>query len=301
MATSQFPGYGDKKHAPPLPPKYLEVQGADGKLETIENPARAKAESMKRSLRKIEKNPNMPKQIQLVQRGATPYIHADFTTAPPKKDYSAPAHRYRAAVDSNSDFKGASGNADRLRQQLESADYKHVMRNYQEVQDLNSIGTNIYADGKSDSARGPPVTGRSAPPQYVGSSYAHLPNAGKKGFLMHNRPPERPQVPRPYVPAAKHFFDAQKKLANRTTNGEILGKDQVSYVDADRVPYMEPGYVVTPQDADSGYERDMPTAENPVVAYDEEGIWSACWDDSAEAVYYYNNVTGEATWIPPEL
>ena len=27
--------------------------------------------------------------------------------------------------------------------------------------------------------------------------------------------------------------------------------------------------------------------------------WSACWDDQAGAVYYYNNITGEATWINP--
>ena len=175
----------------PLPPKYLEVQGADGKLETIENPARAKAESIKRSLRKIEQNPNMPKQIQLVQRGATPYIHADFTAAPPKKDYSAPAHRFKAK-NSSSEFKGASANVDKLRQQLENADFKHVMRNNQ---DLNSIGTNIYADGENNSALGPPVTGRSAPPQYVGSSYAHLPNAGKKGILMHIRPRTNPKCP----------------------------------------------------------------------------------------------------------
>ena len=65
---------------------------------------------------------------------------------------------------------------------------------------------------------------------------------------------------------------------------------------------MDPAHVVTAQgEANAGHEREMPTAENPVVAYDNEGIWSACWDDSAEAVYYYNNVTGEATWIPPEL
>ena len=62
----------------------------------------------------------MPKQIQLVQRGATPYIHADFTAAPPKKDYSAPAHGFKAAVNSSREFKGASANVDKLRQQLEN-------------------------------------------------------------------------------------------------------------------------------------------------------------------------------------
>ena len=36
---------------------------------------------------------------------------------------------------------------------------------------------------------------------------------------------------------------------------------------------------------------------NPLKALDD--IWSACWDEQASAVYYYNNVTGEATWIHP--
>lgn len=37
--------------------------------------------------------------------------------------------------------------------------------------------------------------------------------------------------------------------------------------------------------------------DNPVVQLND--TWSACWDDEAGAVYYYNQVTGEATWIPP--
>ena len=45
-------------------------------------------------------------------------------------------------------------------------------------------------------------------------------------------------------------------------------------------------------------------AETPVVGYtyDEEGevVWAQCWDDEAGAVYYFNNATGEASWLPPE-
>ena len=45
-------------------------------------------------------------------------------------------------------------------------------------------------------------------------------------------------------------------------------------------------------------------ADTPVVGYtyDEEGevVWSQCWDDEAGAVYYFNNATGEASWLPPE-
>ena len=134
-----FPGYGDKKHAPPLPPKYLQVQNADGNTETIENPAREQAEAKKanKPARAHVQNPNMPKHLELVQRGRTPYVHTEFTTAPPKKDFSAPAHRFKAAVDSKSEFKGASGNMGKLRSQLEGADYSHIMQ----TQDINRLAS----------------------------------------------------------------------------------------------------------------------------------------------------------------
>lgn len=288
---AQFPGYGDKKFAPPLPPKYLQMQGADGTTETVENPARSQAEE-KRERRTVAHNPNMPKHLELVQRGRTPYVHTEFTKAPPKKDFTAPAHRYKAAVDSKSEFKGASGNMAKLRDQLENADYSHIMN----TQDLNSIGTNIYDSQQSNASAS--NTARKAPPQYVGSSYTHLPNAARKGLMQGNKPPARPQVPRPYVPTAKHFYQNQEQLANRTTDGGILGKAQPVYVDPARVPHLEDDYLANLQQQQ---EREMPTAENPIVAYDAEGVWSACWDEEAEAVYYYNNYTGEATWIPPDV
>jgi hypothetical protein len=291
-----FPGYGDKKHAPPLPPKYLQVQNADGNTETIENPAREQAEAKKASkpARNHVQNPNMPKHLELVQRGRTPYVHTEFTTAPPKKDFSAPAHRFKAAVDSKSEFKGASGNMGKLRSQLEGADYSHIMQ----TQDLNSIGTNIYKDDAKGTARGGSKSARQAPPEYFGSSYTHMPNAAKKGLMQHHKPPARPQVPRPYIPPDSHFFKNQEQMANRAITGDILGQKQPSYVDPTRVPHLEEDYLSNMQ---AQQEREMPTADNPVVAYDAEGVWSACWDDSAEAVYYYNNITGEATWIPPDV
>lgn len=287
----QFPGYGDKKFAPPLPPKYLEVQGADGKSSTVENPARSQAEAKRE--RKIAHNPNMPKHLELVQRGRTPYVHTEFTHAAPKKDYNTPAHRFKAGVDSKSEFKNASGNMEKLKGKLENADYSHIMN----TQNLNSIGTNIY-DTQGQQASTGPKSGRQAPPQFIGSSYSHMPNAARKGLMQSNKPPARPQVPRPYVPAAKHFYANQEQLANRAVSGEILGKNQPKYVDSSRVPYMEDDYLNNLQQEQ---EREMPTAENPVVAYDADGIWSSCWDEEAEAVYYYNNVTGEATWIPPDI
>lgn len=39
--------------------------------------------------------------------------------------------------------------------------------------------------------------------------------------------------------------------------------------------------------------------DNPYQQLNE--TWTKCWDKEAGAVYYYNNDTGEATWIQPEL
>ncbi len=38
--------------------------------------------------------------------------------------------------------------------------------------------------------------------------------------------------------------------------------------------------------------------DNPAKVLNE--TWTAYWDDQAGAIYYYNTITGEATWIPPE-
>lgn len=40
-------------------------------------------------------------------------------------------------------------------------------------------------------------------------------------------------------------------------------------------------------------------SDNPIKQLD--ATWAACWDDEAGAVYYYNQNTGEATWLPPRL
>lgn len=39
--------------------------------------------------------------------------------------------------------------------------------------------------------------------------------------------------------------------------------------------------------------------DNPVQVLNEE--WNACWDKEADAVYYYNKKSGEATWIAPDV
>ncbi len=66
-------------------------------------------------------------------------------------------------------------------------------------------------------------------------------------------------------------------------DGRIQGSYRSYFVDEANVPPLPTDIPVGP--------------ENPVKALNE--TWSACWDDQAGAVYYYNNVSGEATWISP--
>lgn len=48
----------------------------------------------------------------------------------------------------------------------------------------------------------------------------------------------------------------------------------------------------------------LPPADEPLGPdnpfKDIDDTWTACWDDEARAVYYYNKQSGEATWLPPE-
>ena len=37
--------------------------------------------------------------------------------------------------------------------------------------------------------------------------------------------------------------------------------------------------------------------ENPTRDIDE--TWMGCWDEEVSAIYYYNKLTGEATWVNP--
>jgi hypothetical protein len=52
-----------------------------------------------------------------------------------------------------------------------------------------------------------------------------------------------------------------------------------------RVPHLPPDEPLGP--------------DNPEKELSE--TWTACWDKEAGATYYYNKISGEATWLPPEL
>lgn len=143
-------------------------------------------------------------------------------------------------------------------------------------------------------------------------------------------------VPRAFIPVPKQAFAAavqqhayrpnhgdddeafrvQKPtlLGNRTSNGDILGSPTKRYVSSAHVPYQDPNTPVrvrapkalpaaaqAVQLQPTSFESLISTccAENPVVTLTNE--WCVCFDESADALYYYSNVTGEATWIQPNL
>lgn len=123
---------------------------------------------------------------------------------------------------------------------------------------------------------------KSAPPPFVGSTFSHLPNAANRPLLP---APKLVTVPRPVPVLTADQFGGAPMLSNRSPNGSILGSPSKRYVPEANVPYLPPDEPVGP--------------DNPVKAINE--TWSACWDKEAGAIYYYNQITGEATWLPPEL
>ena len=124
-------------------------------------------------------------------------------------------------------------------------------------------------------------------PTHCGSTYFGRPNHING---LNNQPPRNASVPKAYIPPHLDSFSEYSLLANRDTSGKILGSHVRRYVDTSKVPA---GYVPEAEDIPVG-------PYNPVKVLGD-GTWSACWDESAAAVYYYNNVTGQADWILPEI
>jgi hypothetical protein len=159
-----------------------------------------------------------------------------------------------------------------------------------------------------------------APIEYVGTSYTHKANhfvaiKGGRGFPK----PADVVISRPYVPLAPSKDQWGNELSgllhNRKVSGKIIGDVRKRTVDASNVPYLDPSQAPSVP----GYQ---PSATGTIEAYrfdeGEDGLgpppygvgpdnpsrqlddtWAAYWDDEAGAVYYYNGVTGEASWIPP--
>lgn len=97
--------------------------------------------------------------------------------------------------------------------------------------------------------------------------------------------PAHPTLPKVFpVLDQRDFNHVDGLLANRTANGKILGNAAHRYINPAHVPYNPPEEPVGPS--------------NPYQKLND--TWTKCWDGEAGAVYYYNNQTGEATWILPD-
>ncbi len=139
----------------------------------------------------------------------------------------------------------------------------------------NSSGNSVNSKSSSFDQRG-------NIPSHCGTAYTNVPNAHRRAGVP---PPLSPAVSRPFVANITTDQLEGPMLHNRTADGKIIGKTKPQYVDAIHVPHKEAEKPLGP--------------DNPVK--DLNHIWSACWDDEAGAVYYYNHDTGEATWVQPEI
>lgn len=119
------------------------------------------------------------------------------------------------------------------------------------------------------------------PPKYFGTTYVDSVNAP---FRPKGEVPPNATLPRIYTVPTQKQFSSLPMIHNRSPDGKILGTVTKRFVPDVNVPYLPPDEPVGP--------------DNPVKELNE--TWTACWDDEAGAIYYYNKITGEATWIPPD-
>jgi hypothetical protein len=136
-------------------------------------------------------------------------------------------------------------------------------------------------DSKAEIKGGPFLGGNSGFPRSFGTTFMEA-SRGRTDMK-----PEHPTIPKINpVLDAREFNQVEGLLVNRSTTGKILGSPARHYMDAKHVP------VLTQEEQALG-------PQNPYQQLNE--VWTKCWDDEAKAVYYFNSVTGEATWVQPEL
>ncbi len=135
-------------------------------------------------------------------------------------------------------------------------------------------------DSRSEMKSSSSPSRSSAPPNFFGSSFTHTTNAQVRPYVPKPSHPTIPQV-RPVLVAEQ--FQNEMMLNNRTSSGQILGSPLKRYIPSQHVPFLAPDIPVGP--------------DNPSKDIDE--TWMSCWDREVCAVYYYNKITKEATWINP--
>ena len=125
-------------------------------------------------------------------------------------------------------------------------------------------------------------------PQYLGTTYRHHPNSAN---MRTGSVPTNPSIPVPYVANPKEAYSGMRLLTNRLPAGDILGSPARRHVDVANVPSLPVVDLNTAADDSIG-------PHNPVKPIND--TWSECWDDEVQGIYYYNKLSGEATWLPPE-
>ena len=157
------------------------------------------------------------------------------------------------------------------------------------------------------------------PPKYFGTTYTDPTQGIKSNSNMAFPKSNYVSIPRPYVPAVPNKNES-KLLHNRKPNGKIMGDYTKRYADSSTVPYLQgqeqwqqedtyqnTSAVVEGSGNEGAGESDWLSygppwgigPDTPALQLNHQ--WSGYWDDEAGAVYYYNEDSGEATWVPPEL
>ena len=92
----------------------------------------------------------------------------------------------------------------------------------------------------------------------------------------------------------------------RDASGKILGAPKRRYIDPSLVPYtFNTGNfagtgTLSIKDPSNNLAADASNSSAESTAGSSNSPWITCFDEEVGAHYYYNELTGEATWIPPE-
>lgn len=159
-----------------------------------------------------------------------------------------------------------------------SKDLSQPPNRYYESRSVNSRAEAKSSSDYRTSGNSP----KGVPPQFIGSTFTHLPNAANRPILP---APKVVTTARPYPVLTAAPYSGSPMLSNRTPNGTILGSPGKKFVPDGNVPYLPPDEPLGPDN----------------LTKQLNDTWTACWDKEAGATYYYNVITGEATWLPPDL
>jgi len=101
-----------------------------------------------------------------------------------------------------------------------------------------------------------------------------------------------------YVPQAEPSKSSESYISGSIGLLEV-GNPKLSRFKTSKVNAQLDEFAI--KNASSSSHLDVTDVGPSKPSKDLDDIWSACWDDEAGAVYYYNKNTGEATWLPPKV